>query len=137
MLFYGTRYSVPRKMCKFRLSRNSTKFDMVAIFRETIPTVKSVLSSEIYKNFGFLPKLSFWPFFENWNFLGSHMGYSPPKCTCHRKKSHSRKYVILLECLHAQSHVSSPHRLPHTRLSQMGVKYSFQNKSFLFSETYY
>ena len=35
------------KNMKFRLSRNSTKFDMVARFRETIPTVESVSSSEI------------------------------------------------------------------------------------------
>ena len=35
------------KNMKFRLSRNSTKFDMVARFRETIPTAKSVSSSEI------------------------------------------------------------------------------------------
>ena len=39
--------SLPRKTCKFRLSRNSTKFDVVARFREMIPTVKSVSSSEI------------------------------------------------------------------------------------------
>ena len=68
----------------------------------------------------------------------SYVGYSPPKCTCHGKQSHSSKYMILLECLHAQSHVSSPHRLPHTCLSQMREKkYSFQNKSFFFSKTYY
>ena len=54
------------------------------------------------------------------------MGYSPPKCTCHGKQSHSSKYMILLECLHAQSHVSSPHRLPHTCLSQMREKHFFQ-----------
>ena len=40
-------HSLPRKTCKFRLSQNSTKFDVVARFRETIPTVKSVSSSEI------------------------------------------------------------------------------------------
>ena len=39
--------SLPRKMCIFRLSRNSMKFDVVARFRERIPTVKSVLSSDI------------------------------------------------------------------------------------------
>ena len=39
--------ALPRKMCKFRLFLNSTKFDVVAKFRETIPTVKSVSSSEI------------------------------------------------------------------------------------------
>ena len=32
---------------KFRLSRNSTKFDVVARFCEMISTMKSVLSSEI------------------------------------------------------------------------------------------
>ena len=37
-----------------RLSQNLTKSDMVARFRETIPTVKSVSSSETYKNSGFL-----------------------------------------------------------------------------------
>ena len=61
----------------------------------------------------------------------SYVGYSPPKCTCHGKQSHSSKYVILLECLHAQSHVSSPHRLPHTCLSQMRVK-SYFSKQKLF-----
>ena len=35
------------KKMKFRLSRNQTKFDMVARFRETTPTVKSVSSSKI------------------------------------------------------------------------------------------
>ena len=67
----------------------------------------------------------------------SYVGYSPPKCTCHGKQTHPRKYMILLECLHAQTHVSSPHRLPHTCLSQMRVKSQFSNKSFLFSKTYY
>ena len=38
---------VSSKYMKFRLSRNSTKFDWVANFHETIPTVQSVLSSEI------------------------------------------------------------------------------------------
>ena len=45
--------SLLQKMCKFRLSRNSMKFDVVARFREMIPTVKSVSSSKIYKNSGF------------------------------------------------------------------------------------
>ena len=39
--------SLPRKTCKFQSSWNSTKFDAVARFRETIPTVKSVLSFKI------------------------------------------------------------------------------------------
>ena len=29
-----------------------------------------------------------------------YMGYSPPKCTCNGNQTHSRKYMILLECLH-------------------------------------
>ena len=37
------------KNVKFRLSPNSTKFDVVARFRETILTVKPVSSSEIKK----------------------------------------------------------------------------------------
>ena len=37
------------KNVKFRLSRNSTKFEDVARFCETIPTVKSVSSSEVKK----------------------------------------------------------------------------------------
>ena len=61
------------KNVKFLLSRNSTKFDMVASFRETIPTVKSVSSSKIYKYFSFLSKLLFYHFSENSNFLGSYI----------------------------------------------------------------
>ena len=39
--------SLPRKTCKFGLSQNLTKFNVVARFHETIPMVKSILSSEI------------------------------------------------------------------------------------------
>ena len=46
---------VSSKYVKIRLSQNSTKFDWVANFHETIPTVQSVLSSEIYKNTNFSP----------------------------------------------------------------------------------
>ena len=56
------------------------------------------------------------------------MGYFPPKCTCHDKQTHSDKYMILLECLNAQSHVSSPHRLPLTCLSQMRAKLQFSKQ---------
>ena len=62
------------------------------------------------------------------------MGYSPPKCTCHGKQLHSSKYMILLECLHAQTHVSSPHRLPHKCLSQMRVKIQFSKKKLFVLE---
>ena len=63
----------------------------------------------------------------------SYMGYSPPKCTCHGKQSHSSKYMILLECLHALSHVSSPHL--HA-LSQMRAKIQFsKQKLFVLENT--
>ena len=66
------------------------------------------------------------------------MGYSPPKCTCMAKQTHSSNYMNLLECLHDRSRVPSPHRLPHTCLSQHASKtISFQNKSFLFLKTHY
>ena len=64
----------------------------------------------------------------------SYMGYFPPKCTCHDKQSHSSKYAILLECLHAQTHVSSLHRLPHTCLSQMRVKSQFSKQKIFVLE---
>ena len=64
----------------------------------------------------------------------SYMGYSPPKCTFHGKQSHSSKYMILLECLHAQTHVSSPNRLPHTCLSQMRVKSQFSKQKLFVLE---
>ena len=82
--------------CKFRLSWNSTKFDMVARFRETIPMVKSVSSSEIWKNFGFFPKLRFCHFSENWNFMGSHRMRCGTKCRRHLwtiKKTHSLNLI--------------------------------------------
>ena len=64
----------------------------------------------------------------------SYVSYSPHKCTCHDRQSHSSKYMILLECIHAQSHVSSPHRLPHTCLSQMRVKLQFSKQKFFVLE---
>ena len=64
----------------------------------------------------------------------SYMGYSPPKCTCHGKQSHSSKYMILLECLLVQSHVSSPHQLSHTSLSQMRVKIQFSKQKLFVLE---
>ena len=59
------------KNVKFRLSWNSMKFDGVTRFRETIPTVKSVSSSEIYENSGFSTEITVLPFStEKWKFLG-------------------------------------------------------------------
>ena len=44
---YGTRNAIPRKTCRLRLSQKIMKFYVLTRFRETIPTVQSVLSSEI------------------------------------------------------------------------------------------
>ena len=38
---------LPRKTCKLRLSQNSMKFNVTTRFRETIPTMNSISSSEI------------------------------------------------------------------------------------------
>ena len=66
----------------------------------------------------------------------SYMCYSPPKCTCHDKQSHSSNFMNLLECLHAQTHVPSPHRLPHICLSRMRVKYPvLKQKLFVLENT--
>ena len=78
---YPTRRSFPRKTCKFRLSQNSTKIDVVARFHETIPTVKSILSSVFYRNYDFSL------FEKNWIFSGFH------------------RYEIVY-CLYAQVHAS-------------------------------
>ena len=64
----------------------------------------------------------------------SYMGYSPPKYTCHGKQSHSSKYMILLEGLHAKSHVSSPHRLPYICLSQIRVQLQFSKQKIFVLE---
>ena len=64
---------MPRKMCKFRKSQNSTKFDILARFREKIPTVKSVSSSEIKRiNFRFFTEIMILPFLRKLDFLGSY-----------------------------------------------------------------
>ena len=65
------------KNVKFRLSRNPMKFNGVTRFRETNSTVKSVLSPEIYKIFGFQPKLPFYIFFKKIEFFPGFT-FSPP-----------------------------------------------------------
>ena len=42
--------------------------------------------------------------------------------------------MILLKCLHVQSHVSSPHLLPHTCLTQMQVKIQFSKQKLFVLE---
>ena len=73
------------------------------------------------------------------------MGYSPPKCTCNGStQTHSSKYMILLEYLHAMDeNVTHPFPLlepsltPSRMLKPNVRKHRFQNKRFLFSKTYY
>ena len=49
------------------------KFDVLARFRETIPTVKSVSSSDIQRiNFRFLTEITILSFFQKLEFLGSY-----------------------------------------------------------------
>ena len=54
---------IASKNVKFRLSRNLTKFNAVTRLHENIPTVKSVSSSEIYKNTRFFAEITILPFF--------------------------------------------------------------------------
>ena len=66
-----TRRSLSRNSLKFRLSRNLTKFDKVARFRKTIPTVMSISSSESY-NFSRIfqsDKITVLPFFIKMSFF--------------------------------------------------------------------
>ena len=58
------------KNVKSRPPRNPTKFDVVAKFRETISTEKSVSSSEILKNSGFSAEITILPFIQNLGFSG-------------------------------------------------------------------
>ena len=50
------------------------KFDVIVRFRETIPTVKSVSSSEIQRiNFRFLTEITIFPFLRKLDFLESYI----------------------------------------------------------------
>ena len=54
----------------------------------------------------------------------------------HGKQSHSSNFMNLLECLHDQSHVPSPHRLPYICVSRMRVKISvFKTKLVVLENT--
>ena len=57
------------KNVKFRLSWNSTKFNVVARFRKMLSTVKSISSYQIYKIFGFLTEIIVLPFLIKFDFL--------------------------------------------------------------------
>ena len=78
---YGTRDAMPRKTCRFRLSQKIMKFYVLTRFRETIPTVQSVLSSEIERinygfffnrNYNFVMEITILPLFQKLKFLGSY-----------------------------------------------------------------
>ena len=68
----------------------------------------------------------------------SYLGYSPPKCTCHGKQSHSSNFMNLLECPHAQNPClessPTPSHMPKPNASKI---ISFQNKIYLFLKTHY
>ena len=64
------------KNVKSRPPRNSTKFDVVGKFCETISMEMSVSSSKIYKIPDFPPKILFYPSSQNLGFSGvSHKIY--------------------------------------------------------------
>ena len=75
---------MPRKTCQLRLSQNLTKFYVLVSFHETIPTVKSVSSSEILRiNYGFLTEINNFvieitilPFFQKLEFLDSYISFA-------------------------------------------------------------
>ena len=71
----------------------------------------------------------------------SYMGYSPPKCTCNGNQTHSRKYMILIECLHDMDENETHHfpllepLLTPSRMPKPNVrKHCFQNKRFFVLE---
>ena len=71
---------MPRKMCKFRLARNSTKFYVLARFLMMIPTVNLFhhpISRELITHFlneinNFIMEITILPFFQKLEFLGSY-----------------------------------------------------------------
>ena len=60
------------------------------------------------------------------------MGYFPPKCSYNGNHTsiQVKSCISLLECLHAPSHASSPHRLPHICIFHVW-KYVFKTKIFV------
>ena len=116
---------MPRKTCQLRLSRNSTKFDVLPRFRETIPTVKSVSSSEIQRiNFGFSTEITIFvteitilPFFQKLEFLGSYILPSL-KGISSRNSGQSQSLTCICD-VHSTMHVNSHlnlKRLNHVHL---------------------
>ena len=110
---------MPRKTCKFRLSRNSMKFYVLARFRKTIPMEKSVSSSEILRmNSGFLTKITIFnqncnfvtkitilPFVQKLEFLGSYILLSLKGIS----SQNSGQSLQLLTCIcnvHSTMHVN-------------------------------
>ena len=112
-LFCGTRNAMPRKTCQLRLSRKITKFYVLARFHETIPTVQSVSSSEIYRiNYEFLAEINNFvieitilPFFQKLKFLGS---YILPSLKGISSRNAGRSQSLTCICnVHSTMHVNS------------------------------
>ena len=104
---------MPRKTCNFLLSRNSTKFYVLTRFRETIPMVKSVSSSEIQRiNYGFLIEINNFvieitilPFFQKLEFLGSYI--LPSSKEISSQKSGQLQSITCVCNVHSAIHVNS------------------------------
>ena len=120
---------MPRKMCKFPLSRNSTKFYVLARFRETISTVKSVSLSKIYRiNYGFLTEINNFvieitilQFFQKLKFLGS---YILPSSKGISSRNFGQLQSITCVCnVHSTMHVNS-----HLNLKRLNHVPSSLNK---------
>ena len=60
-----------------------------------------------------------------------YMGYSPPKCSCNGKYTHSIKIMIPTRMFTCPSHATSPYRLPHT-CNFPCMKNYFKNKDICF-----
>ena len=82
------------KNVKFRLSRNSTKFVVVARFCEMIPTAKFVSSSEIKKKFPNFEKITFLLFFKNSDFSRFHIKHEV-RLNCRKKINYFKGQRIL------------------------------------------
>ena len=96
------------------------KFYVLARFREMIPTMKSISSSEIQRiNSGFLTEITILPFFQKLEFLGSYMYHD-----LHRQYywSGMKRHVgdIVRRCLTCQQ-VKDEHQRPVGLLHPLGV----------------
>ena len=106
-----TRRSFPRKTCKFRLSRNSTKIDVVARFRERIPTVKSFHHPRSRKILNFYRNYDFALFEKNWIFSGF---YILPSLKIYFTHTHPTTCICNLTQLKDRVGYDNPAKVPIT-----------------------